>query len=269
MYLPPCVGVWILTHLTQLTAPTHCPSSTTKPGRRPVVDYLAWRSRSEPPTCISTAHLLVSQPFVSVPRTTVVAMPPLLPTSRAVAAAVIHHRELRQLTREELSCLLAGLGHKIGPAGLRDIEQGQTVTTVDDLVALAVALDVSPSVLLSHMPSDYPGSGRLGTGVPGDVDQPELQGWVQGRTGLDRESRLRWSRDRVQRLEILLAHHEEQYRGALGELEDLGELALQEADARPVIAIHRRAEASRQAMTRAETALAYAEHQWEALQDSS
>src|SRR5699024_2912401 len=147
-----------------------------------------------------------SQPCVAVPRTMVVAMQPLLQTSRAVAAPDKHHRVLRQLTGEELSGLLAVFGHTIGTAGLQDVDEEQTVTTVDDLVALAVALDVSPSVLLSHMPSDYPGSGRLGTGVPGDVDQPELQGWVQGRTGLDRESRLRWSRDRVQRLEILLAH---------------------------------------------------------------
>lgn len=194
-------------------------------------------------------------------------MIPLDATSRSVANAIAHYRELRQLTRDELTYVLEGLGHRLDPEDLRGIEQGLTIITVDDLLALAVALDVTPAVLLSHMPSEHPRSGRIATGVPEDLDQPELRAWIEGRTALDRESRLRWSRDRVARLEILVAHHEDQYRGALDELEDLGELALQEADAEPVIALHARAEASRQAMTQTETALSYAEAQLEGLQN--
>ena len=192
-------------------------------------------------------------------------MIPLDATSRSVADAVAHYRELRQLTRDELAYILGGLGYRLDPEDLRGIEQGQTIITVDDLVALAVALEVTPAVLLSHMHSDYPGSGRIAAGVPEDVDQPELRAWIEGRAALDRESRLRWSRDRVARLEILVAHQEDQWRGAL---EEFGELPPQERGAEPAVAARRRARESKEALMRADAALAYAEQLLEALREA-
>lgn len=54
-------------------------------------------------------------------------MPPRLSeTSYAVADAITHYRELRQLTREELCAVLADLDHVIDPDNLRGMEQHQT-----------------------------------------------------------------------------------------------------------------------------------------------
>ncbi|MFD0305198.1 hypothetical protein [Streptomyces sp. NPDC127119] len=87
--------------------------------------------------------------------------------------------------------------------------------TVDDLVAIAYALDTTPAVLLSHIPIDMPApEGPLATGLPGDVDQAELRAWLEGRTTLDRESRVGWWEEQVAHLRGRSAHHEEQLQGA-------------------------------------------------------
>lgn len=71
---------------------------------------------------------------------------------------------------------------------------------------------------------------------------------IQGTTALDHESRVRWAQERVDRLDILATHREDQYRGALSELEDLGELAQQEAAMPPVIRLHDRIREGQEAM---------------------
>ncbi|MBY6383641.1 hypothetical protein HG717_06900 [Rhodococcus erythropolis] len=61
-------------------------------------------------------------------------MPPLIPLShpsRVVASAIVHHRELRQLTRDELSYVLSDLGHELDVDDLRAIEQGASIITVE------------------------------------------------------------------------------------------------------------------------------------------
>ena len=82
---------------------------------------------------------------------------------------------------------------------------------------------------------------------------------MQGTTALDHESRVRWAQERVDRLDILATHCEDQYRGARAELDELGELALQEADMPLVIRLHDRIREGEEAMVQANNALAYAE----------
>lgn len=57
-------------------------------------------------------------------------------------------RERRGLTVRQLSARLTELGRPILPSGITKIEQGQRRVDADDLVALAVALGVTPNRLL-------------------------------------------------------------------------------------------------------------------------
>ncbi|WP_209374554.1 hypothetical protein [Brevibacterium renqingii] len=67
-------------------------------------------------------------------------MPTLAPTSLAVSAAVADHREAAEHTVDELPETIQGLGHRMSSADIRAVEAGVDSATVDDLVALAVAL---------------------------------------------------------------------------------------------------------------------------------
>jgi transcriptional regulator with XRE-family HTH domain len=74
------------------------------------------------------------------------------PTGEHVARAVRTFREARHLGYAELSRRLTKQGRTIPPLGLRRIEAGERRVDVDDLVALALALDVAPVALL--LPAD-------------------------------------------------------------------------------------------------------------------
>lgn len=79
---------------------------------------------------------------------------------------------------KDLSARLTELGNPIPPLGLRRIENGERRVTVDDLCALAVALDVSPLTLL--LPGDgsrYAAS--MLTGVP-DREVSHNTQWLWG-----------------------------------------------------------------------------------------
>ena len=65
-----------------------------------------------------------------------------------VAANVQHHRTVTGITYVELSRRLADLGREIAVQGLRNIEAAERRVDVDDLVALAFALDVPVDSLL-------------------------------------------------------------------------------------------------------------------------
>jgi transcriptional regulator with XRE-family HTH domain len=65
-----------------------------------------------------------------------------------VQNSVKSFREARRLSFAELSRQLADMGRDIPPLGLRRIESGDRKVDVDDLVALALALGVSPLALL-------------------------------------------------------------------------------------------------------------------------
>lgn len=146
-------------------------------------------------------------------------MPPLPPTSLAVAAAVTHLRTQLELTTDELAYVTLMAGNEIHVDRLRAIERGEASATVDELLILAVALDTTPAELLSFVPEDAPlPDHQLATAVPDDVDEQELRAWPENRTSLDHESRLRWAQERVQRLEIRSAHVEDQLQAADEEL---------------------------------------------------
>ncbi|MFE5199996.1 helix-turn-helix domain-containing protein [Streptomyces sp. NPDC056601] len=70
------------------------------------------------------------------------------PTARMVAGNVRRLRELRGKTIYELAADLKNLGRAIAPSAVAKIERGERQVTVDDLVALAIALGVSPSALM-------------------------------------------------------------------------------------------------------------------------
>lgn len=184
----------------------------------------------------------------------------LPPTSRAFADAVHHYRQLRDLTREELAYVLDKLGHGLTVEDLRRIEDAERPATVDDLIAISAALGARPSILLSHVPADVSvPDGSVGTGLPADVEQPELRAWLEGRTTLNYRARLRWAAERVSRLQIRTSHIEDQLRAAVEEFGELGELASQEADAPQVVDLQERIREGEYNLIQAERGLAMAE----------
>src|SRR5947209_8763146 len=73
---------------------------------------------------------------------------PLGPVGRYVIANLKQLREDRRLSYRELSDRLRALGRPIATLGLSRIEKGTRRVDADDLVALAIALDVNPAALL-------------------------------------------------------------------------------------------------------------------------
>lgn len=197
-------------------------------------------------------------------------MSPIAPTSLAVSDAITHYRQLRELTRDELAYVLEMSGHAISADRIAEMENRDRPVVVDDLVAISYALGTTPAVLLTHIPIDMPDAeGPLATGLPGDVKQAEARAWIEGRTMLDRGSRMRWWRNEGGRLRVLSAHHEEQLQGAYAEIRDLGELAIQEEDAPQVQVLHTRVRDSEHALNQAEIALALAEMQFDSLRQDA
>lgn len=195
-------------------------------------------------------------------------MPSPFPTSLAVSDAITHYRQLRELTIDELAHVLSMLGHPIPADALAEMERRARPVTVDDLVAIAFVLDTTPLVLLSHIPIDMPEpEGPLATGIPSDVDQTELRAWLEGRTTLDRQSRVSWWKERLARLRVRAAHHEEQLQGAYAELRELGDLAVQEVDAPPVQRLEWRIQDGEHALNQVEVALALTEHRLDSLRE--
>ena len=72
----------------------------------------------------------------------------LSPASRAVAANLMRLRKAQRLTTTRLSAALDELGQPIHASGITRIEKGERRVDVDDLVALAKALNVRPEQLL-------------------------------------------------------------------------------------------------------------------------
>jgi transcriptional regulator with XRE-family HTH domain len=70
------------------------------------------------------------------------------PTGQAVARNLVSLREVRGLSTYDLSKLLAAAGRPIAPSAISRIESRARKVDVDDLMALAVALRVSPVALL-------------------------------------------------------------------------------------------------------------------------
>ena len=81
------------------------------------------------------------------------------PIGEHVTHTVRKFRKARGLSYAELSRRLADMGREIPSLGLRRIESGERRVDADDLVALALALDVTPLALLLPSPDD--GDDRL------------------------------------------------------------------------------------------------------------
>jgi len=73
---------------------------------------------------------------------------PLGPTGTRLGPQLRAVRRARNLTLGGLSCVLTDLGHPINVSALAKAEKGQRRIDVDDLIALAVAVDTSPNALL-------------------------------------------------------------------------------------------------------------------------
>lgn len=144
------------------------------------------------------------------------------PTALAVSSATRHYRQQRDLSRDELSYVLGVNDHPMSTADIAAIEHLDREVTVDDLMALACALDVSPAALLSHVPEDMPIlESPLATGTPADVSPRELEDWVCDRTALDGDTRVQWWTNEVARLRVRSAHHDEQLDGAYQHYADM------------------------------------------------
>ncbi len=108
--------------------------------------------------------------------------PPPEPTlpSDVVRARIRQVRKQHGWSLRELSNRLEELGVHMDPPTLVRIEVGQRRVLVDQMVALAAALDVSPSYLL-HPPEDVPEI-ELAPGLIADRD--EYAAWLRGLTPL-------------------------------------------------------------------------------------
>jgi transcriptional regulator with XRE-family HTH domain len=94
------------------------------------------------------------------------------PIGEHVATAVKRLREHRRLTYADLSRRLDDLGRPIPPLGIRRMEAGERRIDVDDLVALALVLEVGPlAILLPNEPSAV---------VPGGEEYPRHRIWEWG-----------------------------------------------------------------------------------------
>lgn len=70
------------------------------------------------------------------------------PTGARVAHNLRRLRDERKVSRQKLAERMEALGRKIVPSGIEKIERQTRRVDVDDLVALALALDVTPNALL-------------------------------------------------------------------------------------------------------------------------
>ncbi|MCX5586030.1 helix-turn-helix domain-containing protein [Streptomyces erythrochromogenes] len=95
------------------------------------------------------------------------------PSASAVATNVRRIREARGMSIYALSGLLAKSGRPIAASAVAKIERQERQVTVDDLIALAVALNVSPSAL--YLPLDDDPSHVIE--ITGAGEQPADRAW--------------------------------------------------------------------------------------------
>ena len=109
------------------------------------------------------------------------------PTGRTVAANIASYRALRGLRLADLSDRMTTSGRPLSVVSLSAIENGERRADVDDLVALAAALDISPAALLmpaSSKPSD-PAPATVHPEGDTNPDAAQLWGWLTAQSPLD------------------------------------------------------------------------------------
>lgn len=108
------------------------------------------------------------------------------PIGEAVAQNIEQLRESRNFSYAELSRRLTELGRPIAPLGLTRIRDGQRRVDVDDVVALALALDVSPSTLLLPPAPDEGANGNaLVTERGGCYPRRQIWNWLISEAPID------------------------------------------------------------------------------------
>lgn len=103
------------------------------------------------------------------------------PVAANVMRNVLELRKRAGWTQVDLSKRLEEIGHRILPTGLQRLENGKRRVDPDDLVALAMVLDVAPITLLLPLGDEQPV--KLTEAVTKDVEAAWL--WAVGRRPLD------------------------------------------------------------------------------------
>lgn len=159
------------------------------------------------------------------------------PTGQRASERVAHFRGLRRLTYQSLADRLSSLGWPIPELGLRRIESGARRVTVDDLTALAVALDVSPLALILPPRAE---EGPLPTGVPDGLTSAEVWAWSREQTALAPESRFDFWADEAARLWDEMAAYEQMRSAAQNSVaRDVARKHLERAEAEHAAAAQR------------------------------
>ncbi|WP_347955449.1 helix-turn-helix domain-containing protein [Gordonia aichiensis] len=123
------------------------------------------------------------------------------PTGEAVRVNVRSHRERQNLTYAEVSRRLAALDRPIPTLGLRRIEEGARKVDADDLLALAVVLNIPPIALL--MPDAGTSDADVDTTGLGRVQAREAWAWLRAdqrpmKTGESSRETIAWLSARPQ-----------------------------------------------------------------------
>jgi transcriptional regulator with XRE-family HTH domain len=109
------------------------------------------------------------------------------PTSMRVSENLLRLRRKSGLTAAELSRRLASLGQPIVETGIIKIEKGDRRVDVDDLIALAAALDVSPSELLLPELKFGTATSTVAVTPHQDASVREMWAWATGEVPLGRK----------------------------------------------------------------------------------
>ncbi|MDJ0345951.1 helix-turn-helix domain-containing protein [Streptomyces sp. H10-C2] len=104
------------------------------------------------------------------------------PTSKAVGANVRNLREKRGLSTYDVAGRLKRVGRPIAPSAVAKIERSERRVDIDDLVALAVVLDVSPNALLLPAVAD---ESRVGITSEVSTSSSRAWQWATGERPLD------------------------------------------------------------------------------------
>ncbi|MET9494290.1 helix-turn-helix transcriptional regulator [Streptomyces sp. NPDC006552] len=104
------------------------------------------------------------------------------PTAAVVAVNVRRIRdEVRGWSTYELAGKLSKLGRPIAPSAVSKIERGERQVTVDDLFALAYALQVNPNALLLPPTAE----GQVDVTAAGALDASVAWDWAEGERPLN------------------------------------------------------------------------------------
>ncbi|MDV6312094.1 helix-turn-helix transcriptional regulator [Gordonia amicalis] len=105
------------------------------------------------------------------------------PVGETVMRNITYHRTLRKLSIAALADLVTRQGHRLTRQALSEVELGNRRVDVDDLVALARALDISPATLLMPLTRDHDDTVE----VIGDASAPAevVWSWLTAEVPLD------------------------------------------------------------------------------------